>query len=103
MRLGYPLLRAIAFLLVFAALLEGIARTSFISNLFPYQSYGNWHYQFDLKWFRLRQYVANNGGVDVIILGNSLVNTGFDPDVVIQTYYKKQACGCEYSTLAWMV
>jgi hypothetical protein len=86
---GYTLLQAIAFLIVFIALLEGVARTSLISKLLPYQSFGSWHYQFDLKWFRLKQSVANNGGVDVIILGNSLVNTGFDPDVVTHTYYEK--------------
>jgi hypothetical protein len=86
---GYTLLQAFAFLVVFIALLEGIARTRLISNLLPYQSFGSWHYQFDLKWFRLKQYVANNGGVDVILLGNSLVDTGFDPDVVTQTYYEK--------------
>jgi hypothetical protein len=86
---GYTLLQAFAFLVVFIALLEGIARTSLISNLLPYQSLGIWHYQFDLKWFRLKQYVANNGGVDVLILGNSLVNTGFDPNVITQTYYEK--------------
>jgi len=87
--MGYTLLQAFAFFVVFIALLEGIARTSLISNLLPYNSLGNWHYQFDIKWFRLKQYVANNGGVDVIILGNSEVNTGFDPDVVTQIYYEK--------------
>ncbi len=86
---GYTLLQAIAFLVVFIALLEGIARISLLSNLLPYQSFGSWHYQFDLKWFRLKQYVADNGNVDVIVLGNSLVNTGFDPDIVTQTYYEK--------------
>ena len=86
---GYTLLQAFAFLVFFITLLEGIARTRFIGNLLPYQSFGSWHYQLDLKWFRLNQYVANNGGVDVFILGNSLVNTGFDPDVITQTYYEK--------------
>jgi hypothetical protein len=87
--LGYTLLQAIGFFIVFVALLEGVARTSPISNLLPYESLGNWLYQFEIKWYRLDQYVAHNGGVDVIILGNSLVNTGFDPDVVVQTYYEK--------------
>lgn len=86
---GYTLLQAFAFLVFFITLLEGIARTRFTGNLLPYQSFGSWHYQLDLKWFRLKQYVANNGGVDVLILGNSLVNTGFDPDVITQTYYEK--------------
>jgi len=87
--IGYTLLQAIAFLIVFIALLEGIARTRLISDLLPYQSYGSWHYQLDIKWFRLKQYVADNGDVDVIILGNSEVNTGFNPDVITQAYYEK--------------
>jgi hypothetical protein len=37
----------------------------------------------------LQQYVAQNGGVDVIVVGSSVVNTGINPDVVAQTYAEK--------------
>jgi hypothetical protein len=52
----------------------------------PMQSVGNYHTQFETKWFKLEEYVKQNGGVDVILLGNSMVNTGVDPEVVAARY-----------------
>jgi hypothetical protein len=37
----------------------------------------------------LQDYVKQNGGVDIIVLGSSLVNTGIDPDIVSQTFYEQ--------------
>jgi len=70
-------------------LLEFVARTSWAQTTFPYRSVGNTDYQFEIKWFRLQEYVKQNGGVDVIVLGSSLVNTGIDPDFIAQAYYKQ--------------
>lgn len=87
-----PLKRAISlgilFFVVFALSIELIARTEFVEGIFPYRSLGSFHHQFEIKWFRLQEYVEKNGGVDVIVLGSSQVNTGVDPDISVQTYYE---------------
>jgi hypothetical protein len=42
---------------------------------------------FEVKWYLLQQYVARNGGVDILLIGSSVVNTGLDPDIVAQTLF----------------
>jgi len=71
------------------ALVELAARTPWAQKTFNYRSVDNFHYQFEIKWFRLQEYVEQNGGVDVIILGSSLVNTGIDPVVMAQAYFEQ--------------
>ncbi len=44
---------------------------------------------FEIKWYRLKQFIEKNGGVDVIVIGSSVVNTGIDPDIVAETYAKQ--------------
>jgi len=83
------ILSFIFFLIFIAASTELIARTPWVEKISPYRSVGNFHYQFEIKWFRLLDYVKQNGGVDVIILGSSLVNTGIDPDVMAEAFYKQ--------------
>jgi len=39
-------------------------------------------YLFEIKWQKLKSYTDENGAPDVIILGNSMVNTGIDPLVI---------------------
>ena len=86
-RLGTAFLgRFLAALLLLTLLLEGLARTPWLEAVAPYRSLGMWYYPFDIKWQRLQRYVEQNGGVDVIILGSSLVNTGFVPEVVSRAY-----------------
>ncbi len=77
------------FLVIIAMSCEFIGRTPWVERVFPYRSVGNYDYQFEIKWFRLEDYVKQNGGVDVIILGSSLVNTGIDPDVMAETFFEK--------------
>jgi hypothetical protein len=79
--------------LVLSIGLEAFARTSFSHTVFPVRSLGSYHAQFEIKWFKLQQYVKQHGGVDVIILGNSMVNTGIDPDILAADY--KAATGQE--------
>ena len=79
----------VIFFFALAALLELAARTPLLEEVSPYRSVDNYHYQFEIKWFRLQDFVKQNGGVDIIILGSSLVNTGIDPDIVAQTYYEQ--------------
>ncbi|MBE0582280.1 MAG: hypothetical protein IH612_00800, partial [Desulfofustis sp.] len=83
---GGIILRALVLLLVFLAALEGAARTSFVQNKLEVASLGNYHYQFEIKWFHLQRYVKTNGGVDVIFLGSSLVNSGVQPEAVNQAW-----------------
>ncbi len=52
----------------------------------PIRSVGTFHSQFETKWFKLQDYVKENGGVDVLLMGNSMVNTGIDPDLLMQEY-----------------
>jgi hypothetical protein len=77
----------ILFLAGLLFLSEFLARTDVVKKLAPNESLGTFHPQFEIKWFRLQQYAAENGGVDVIILGSSLANSGIDPDIMAQTYY----------------
>ncbi len=71
----------IAILLVLFVFFELLARSPLVQRVSPMRSFGNYHTQFEIKWQRLDQFVQDNGGVDVILLGNSMVNTGIDPEV----------------------
>jgi hypothetical protein len=75
--------------LVLIFILEGLARLPIIGQISPYRSVDNYNYQFEIKWFRLQDYVKQNGGVDIIFVGSSLVNTGIDPDRVAKAYFNK--------------
>ena len=55
-------------------------------KILPLRSVDSYHSQFEIKWFKLEDYVRQNGGVDVILLGNSVVNTGMDPAVMTARY-----------------
>ena len=79
----------VTFFVLILVVLELFARTAFVERISPYRSMGVVDYQFEIKWFRLQDYVKQNGGVDIIILGSSLVNTGLDADVVAQTYFAR--------------
>lgn len=52
----------------------------------PIRSIGNFHTQFETKWFKLQDFVKVNGGVDVLLMGNSMVNTGIDAELLAETY-----------------
>ncbi|MDO8971973.1 MAG: hypothetical protein Q7U74_14860 [Saprospiraceae bacterium] len=52
----------------------------------PIRSIGNFHTQFETKWFKLQDYVKVNDGVDVMLMGNSMVNTGIDAELLAETY-----------------
>jgi hypothetical protein len=71
---------------ILGSLFESVCRLGLADAVLPMQSVGNYHTQFEIKWFKLEEYVKQNGGVDVILLGNSMVNTGVDPKVVAARY-----------------
>lgn len=76
----------IAILLVLFTTLEILVRLPAAKRIFPMRSYGNYHAQFEIKWQKLEEYVQENGGVDVIFLGNSMINTGVDPQEFLASY-----------------
>ena len=65
---------------------EAAFHNSAVEKRIPLRSLGSFHAQFEIKWFKLEDYVRQNGGVDVILLGNSMVNTGIDPAVMAEEY-----------------
>lgn len=74
-------------LLIFIVLLlglEGAARLPQIQKKIPIKSFGFTNSLFEIKWVKLEQYVNKYGVPDVIIVGNSMVNTGIDPLVIEQ-------------------
>jgi hypothetical protein len=76
-------------LLAFYGLLacfEFISRQGLLDQVFLMRSLGSYHSVFEIKWFKLQDFVRKNGGVDVIILGNSMVNTGIDPNILSSEY-----------------
>jgi hypothetical protein len=79
----------IVFFLALIIILEGLAHLPVVQNISPFKSVGNYHYQFELKWFQLQKYVEEKGGVDIIFVGSSLVNTGVDPEIVAKVYKDK--------------
>ena len=79
------LLLPLLILILLCGAFEVFARSKVAEKAFPMRSYGNYHAQFEIKWQKLEQYVKQNGGVDVILLGSSMVNTGIDPSVFTDT------------------
>jgi len=71
---------------VLSLLFEGLYRWTRLEGIVPLRSVGLYHNQFEIKWFELQDFVRKNGGVDVILLGSSMVNTGIDPDVLAEQY-----------------
>jgi hypothetical protein len=63
-----------------------MARLPAARLIFPLRSYGNYHTQFEIKWQKLEEYARENGGVDIILLGNSMVNTGIDPEIFVKYF-----------------
>lgn len=69
-----------------AVLFEGLFRWTPLDGALRMRSAGNFHTQFEIKWFSLKDYARKHGGVDVILMGNSMVNTGIDPEILAKEY-----------------
>jgi hypothetical protein len=80
--LGWTALFLVALMLT----LELISRSHLAQRVFPNRGLDVYPYPFEIKWRRLQEYVSKNGGVDILLVGSSVVNTGIDPDIVRQTY-----------------
>jgi hypothetical protein len=84
------LVYALLIFLVLAAVLEGTARSPWAAARLPrYRSVGNYHYPFEIKWFGLKRYVARQGSLDILIMGNSMANTGVDPQIIASIYAER--------------
>lgn len=79
---GFSVLLALIITVLSLAALEILWRTGFLQDSFPLRSHGLDNIQFDIKWFKLQEYLHAHEGVDVIFTGSSLVNTGIDPDII---------------------
>jgi hypothetical protein len=60
--------------------LEAFARLPAIQGYLDFRSFGFQNYPFELKWFKLQTLMQQNGGIDILFVGNSLVNVGIDPE-----------------------
>ena len=74
----------LAFVLAVTSLvgLEWLFRQGLLDDSLPLRSHGLDNIQFDIKWFKLQEYLSVHGGVDIIFTGSSLVNTGIDPAII---------------------
>jgi hypothetical protein len=85
------LLLVLTFLVVFSLLFDAVGGLAFLKKIPMRESLGinptPTGQLFDIKWYGLQEYVAQNGGVDVIVIGSSAVNTGIDPVVAAQSYF----------------
>jgi hypothetical protein len=84
--IGGVLLRAVLLLVILLAAVEGVVRIPAVERRLSTPSLGNYHYQFEIKWFALQRYVEAHDGVDILFLGSSLVNSGIDPEQINQAW-----------------
>jgi hypothetical protein len=75
-------------LILFTAAAEWVARSESFQLLLTPPRMGSRHYQLGHKLFLLDESVQKNGPVDCIMLGSSIVDTGFDP-AAFETGYKE--------------
>lgn len=72
--------------LVLLGLAEYAYRRQPLTEQVNLRSLGVYHSQFEIKWFKLQDYARRHNGVDVILVGNSMVNTGINPQVLARRY-----------------
>ncbi len=82
----FSIILAVGLFLLFIGVLETLARSGVFQRVFSLRSMGVYHTQFEIKWFKLADFVETNGSVDVLLMGNSMVNTGIDPSIFSAEY-----------------
>ncbi len=80
--LGKSLILSFVLVLIFLIGGELAFREGAFAKSLPLRSHGLANIQFDIKWFKLQEYLKDHEGVDVVFTGSSLVNTGIDPDII---------------------
>ena len=86
---GGTLLLTMLILISLLACGEMLTRTRLFKSYFIAASRGSPHFQFELQLGRLESIIAQEGPIDCIFLGNSMVWLGFDPLVFSQAFQEK--------------
>ncbi|MBS1249096.1 MAG: hypothetical protein MAG431_00669 [Chloroflexi bacterium] len=85
---GKFVFKTLILLIVFSAMLEGIARLPWPTEGIPPLSKGNYSL-LDIKFSRIEDYAQENNGVDAIIFGSSLAHTGLDPEIIERIFQQE--------------
>lgn len=84
--LGRAWLGAFLILLLVIGAAEAASRLQFLQDRLPRPSLGTGHRQFEIQWARLNDFIAQEGPPDCIVLGNSTVRSGIDPEILSAAY-----------------
>jgi hypothetical protein len=82
----YIPLMTVGFLLVMLAAGEAFVRSPFFQSRTMAPTLNSVHRQFEWQWQRLKEVAQQDGKVDCIVLGNSMVVSGFDPIAFADAY-----------------
>lgn len=83
--IGHTIGLGVVVLILLLGALEGLARTKFVQSYLPKPNVSG-HPWFDVKLARLTAMVEEQGSVDCIFLGASMVHNAVDPVVFAQAY-----------------
>lgn len=86
--LHLPLL-TLLFLLILTGMAEAVVRQPAFQSRLMAPTLNTRHRQFEVQWHRLQQVAQEDGRVDCIVLGNSMVVSGFDPLVFARAYQEE--------------
>ena len=81
--------RTMLIFMIFLSISEISARIWLAEHPESRRSLGMRNALFEMKWFQIQEYVENNGGLDMIILGSSLAHSGVDPDAMEKIIYER--------------
>jgi hypothetical protein len=82
---GGNFLLAVALMAVALGSGEILARTQMVQASLLAPSLGSAVRDFELRWFQLEQLAAHSG-IQCVLIGNSMAQHGFDPEVFTETY-----------------
>ncbi len=88
---GKTLILAVVMLLLLVGIVEAVTRQHAFQSFLRDPEMGSRHYQLGRKLAKLDAIVKNNGPIDCLIIGSSMVDVGFDPQAFRQAY--KQTSG----------
>lgn len=81
--------RSLLVFLLLCTTIEIGARIFFANNPGYGRALGFSYIMIEIKWFQLQEFVAENQGVDMIILGSSYANAGIDPAVIEKIIFER--------------
>jgi hypothetical protein len=86
---GGTILLAFILVVLCVGAVELLARTDFVRDRLPAPSLGTGHRQFDVQFAHLTHLVEEEGPVDCILLGNSMIWRGINPEILAEAYQKQ--------------